>query len=105
MNVNNPQDIIGNSRLDPTNGNGKITINAVSPPTATDDLCCNGTGHFNGRLRVSVLNSDGDINADGCNAGFFYSQITTNDIVFNHNDNEYMRFIATDDELQLSKKY
>ena len=34
---------------------------------------------------------------------FFNSHITTNDIVFNHNDNAYMRFIATDDELQLSK--
>ena len=38
LNVNNPQDIIGNLRLDPTNGNSKLIINAVSPPTATDDL-------------------------------------------------------------------
>ena len=71
LNVKNPQGIIGNSRLDPTNGNGKIIINAVSPPTATDDFYCNGTGHFNGRLRVSLLNSDGDINADGCISVFF----------------------------------
>ena len=102
-NVNNPQDIIGNLRLDPTNGNSKLIINAVSPPTATDDFYCNGTGHFNGSLRVSVLTSDGDVNADGCNADTFNSHITTNDIVFNHNDVEYMRFNATDDEIQLSK--
>ena len=103
LNVNNPQDITGNLRLDPTNGNSKLIINAVSPPTATDDFYCNGTGHFNGSLRVSVLTSDGDVNADGCNADTFNSHITTNDIVFKHNDVEYMRFNATDDEIQLSK--
>ena len=103
LNVNNPQDITGNLRLDPTNGNSKLIINAVSPPTATDDFYCNGTGHFNGSLWVSVLTSDGDVNADGCNADTFNSHITTNDIVFKHNDVEYMRFNATDDEIQLSK--
>ena len=103
LNVNNPQDIIVNLRLDPTNGNSKLIINAVSPPTATDDFYCNGTGHFNGSLRVSVLTSDGDVNADGCNADTFNSHIIANDIIFKHNDIEYQRFNATDDEIQLSK--
>ena len=96
-------DILGNLRLDPTNGNSKIIINAVAPATASDDFYCNGNGHFNGTLRVSVLTSDGDINADGCNADTFNSHIITNDIIYNHNNVEYMRFNATDDELQLSK--
>ena len=61
-------------------------------------------GHFNGSLRVSVLTSDGDVNADGCNADTFNSHITTNDIVFKHNDVEYMRFNATDDTIDLSKE-
>ena len=104
LNVNNPQDITGNLRLDPTNGNSKIIINAVSPPNANDDSYCNGSGQFNGTLRVSVLTSDGDINADGCNADTFNSHITTNDIVFMHNDVEYMRFNATDDTIDLSKE-
>ena len=104
LNVNNPQDVIGNLRLDPTNGNSKLIINAVSPPTATDDFYCNGTGHFNSSLRVSVLTSDGDVNADGCNADTFNSHIVANDIIFKHNDVEYQRFNATDDEIQLSKK-
>ena len=103
LNVNNPQDILGNLRLDPTNGNSKIIINAVAPATASDDFYCNGNGQFNGSLKVSLLTSEGDLNADGCNADTFNSHITTNDIVFNHNDNEYMRFNATDDELRLSK--
>ena len=103
FNVNNPQDIIGSLRSDSTNGNSKLIINAVSPPQATDDFYCNGNGQFNGTLRVSILTSTGNVNRDGVNADVFNSNVITNDIVFNHNDNEYMRFSATDDELQLSK--
>ena len=103
LNVNNPQDIIGNLRLDPTNGNSKIILNATSPPNNNDDFYCNGSAHINGTLRVSLLTSDGDLNADGVNADVFNSNVITNDIIFNHNDVEYMRFNATDDEIQLSK--
>ena len=105
LNVNNnPQDITGNLRLDPTNGLSKIILNAVSPPNANDDFYCNGSGHFNGTLRVSLLISDGDLNADGCNADTFNSNIITNDIVFKHNDVEYMRFNVTNDTIDLSKE-
>ena len=79
-------------------------LNAVSPPNANDDFYCNGSAHINGTLRVSVLTSDGDITADGCNADVFNSNIITNDIVFNHNDVEYMRFKATNDTIDLSKE-
>ena len=103
LNVNNPQDILGNLRLDPTNGNSKIILNATSPPNNNDDFYCNGSAHINGTLRVSLLTSDGDLNADGVNADVFNSNVITNDIIFNHNDVEYMRFNATDDEIQLSK--
>ena len=104
LDVNNPQDIIGNLRLDSTNGNSKLIINAVAPATGTDDFYCNGSGHFNGSLRVSVLTSDGDVNADGCNADTFNSHIIANDIIFKHNDVEYQRFNQSDDSLNLSKK-
>ena len=102
LNVNNPQDITGNLRLDPTNGLSKIILNAVSPPNANDDFYCNGSAHINGTLRVSLLTSDGDLNADGVNADVFNSNVITNDIIFNHNDVEYMRFNVSDDEIQLS---
>ena len=103
LNVNIPQDIIGNLRLDPTNGNSKIILNATSPPNNNDDFYCNGSAHINGTLRVSLLTSDGDLNADGVNADVFNSNVITNDIIFNHNDVEYMRFNVSDDEIQLSK--
>ena len=103
LNVSNPQDITGNLRLDPTNGNSKIILNAVSPPNNNDDFYCNGSAHINGTLRVSVLTSDGDLNADGVNADVFNSNVIANDIVFNHNDVEYQRFSVSDDSLNLSK--
>ena len=102
LNLNNPQDIVGNLRLDPTNGNSKIILNAVSPPNATDDFYCNGNGQFNGSLRVSILTSTGDVNCDGVNADIFNSNVKTNDIIFNHNDNEYMRFNVDDNTIDLS---
>ena len=102
LNVNNPQDIIGNLRLDPTNGLSKIILNAVSPPNSNDDFYCNGSGHFNGTLRVSLLTSDGDVNCDGVNADVFNSNVITNDIVFKQNDIEYMRFNVDDNTIDLS---
>ena len=101
LNVNNPQDILGNLRLDPTNGNSKIILNATSPPNNNDDFYCNGSAHINGTLRVSLLTSDGDLNADGVNADVFNSNVITNDIIFNHNDVEYMRFQASDNTLRV----
>ena len=101
LDVNNPQDIIGNLRLDSTNGNSKLIINAVAPATGTDDFYCNGSGHFNGSLRVSVLTSDGDVNADGCNADTFNSHIIANDIIFKHNDVEYQRFNQSDNTVRV----
>ena len=102
LNVNNPQDITGNLRLDPNNGNSKLIINAVSPPNANDDFYCNGNGHINGTLRVSLLTSDGDVNCDGVNTDVFNSNVITNDIVFKHNDIEYMRFNVDDNTIDLS---
>ena len=101
LNVINPQDIIGNLRLDPTNGNSKIILNAVAPATASDDFYCNGNGQFNGSLRVSLLTSDGDVNCDGVNADTFNSNVITNDIIFKHNDNEYMRFQVSDNTVRV----
>ena len=102
LNVNNPQDITGNLRLDPTNGNSKIIINAVSAPQASDDFYCNGNGQLNGTLRVSILTSTGDVNAQGVNADTFNSNVIANDIIFEHNDIEYMRFNVDDNVIDLS---
>ena len=100
LNVNNPQDIIGNLRIDSTNGSGKIIINAVGAPN-DEDFYVNGDAYVNGTMRVSVLTSDGDVNAQGVNADTFNSNVITNDIVFNHNDNEYLRFQVSDNTVRV----
>ena len=71
------------------------------PPNASDDFYCNGNGHFNGTLRASVITSDGDVNCDGVNADTFNSNVITNDIIFNHNDTEYMRFQVSDNTVRV----
>ena len=55
-------------------------------------------------MRVSVLSSDGDVNAQGINVDTFNSNVITNDIIYKHNDVEYMRFNATSDTIDLSKE-
>ena len=102
LNVNNPQDILGNLRLDPTNGNSKIILNAVAPANANDDFYCNGNAHINGTLRASVLTSDGDVNASGCNTDTFNSFSSDKDTVFKNVDVEYMKYSRSDTSLNLS---
>ena len=92
LNVNNPQDITGNLRLDPTNGNSKIILNAIAPPNANDAFYCNGNAHINGTMRVSLLTSDGDVNCDGVNANTFNVNLANTKISFNDDTFEYMKY-------------
>ena len=92
LNVNNPLDIIGNLRLDPTNGNSKLKINAVGSGNESNDFFCNVNGHFHGTLRVSVLTSDGDTNADGVNINTFNVNSTNTKKSFNDDAFEYMKY-------------
>ena len=92
LNSNNPQDINGYLRLDPTNGKNKIISNAVSPPNANDDFYCNGNSHINGTMRVSILTSDGDVNCDGVNANTFNVNNANTKISFNDAEFEKMKY-------------
>ena len=51
---------------------------------------------------MSILTSDGDVNCNGVNTDVFNSNVITNDIIFKHNDIEYMRFNADDNTIDLS---
>lgn len=53
---------------------------------------CNVNGHFHGTLRVSVLTSDGDTNADGVNINTFNVNSTNTKISFNDDAFEYMKY-------------
>ena len=60
LNVNNPQDIIGTLRIDSTNGNGKLIINAVGAPNE-EDFYVNGLSNLGGTLKAQFLQASSNI--------------------------------------------
>ena len=91
LNVSNP-DVSGNLRIEPTSGGGKLIINATAPVNSSNSFYCNGTGQLQNSLRVAVLTSDGDVNAQGCNANTFNVFSADTKISFNDDAFEYMKY-------------
>ena len=60
LNVNNPQDIIGTLRIDSTNGNGKLIVNAVGAPN-DEDFYVNGLSNLGGTLKCQLLQASSNI--------------------------------------------
>ena len=60
MNVNNPQDIIGTLRIDSTNGNGKLIVNAVGAPN-DEDFYVNGLSNLGGTLKAQLIQASSNI--------------------------------------------
>ena len=60
LNVNNPQDIIGILRIDSTNGNGKLIVNAVGAPN-DEDFYVNGLSNLGGTLKCQLLQASSNI--------------------------------------------
>ena len=60
LNVSNPQDIIGSLRIDSTNGNGKLIVNAVGAPN-DEDFYVNGLSNLGGTLKAQVIQASSNI--------------------------------------------
>ena len=60
LNLNNPQDIIGLLRIDSTNGNGKLIVNAVGAPN-DEDFYVNGLSNLGGTLKCQLLQASSNI--------------------------------------------
>ena len=60
MNVNNPQDVLGTLRIDSTNGNGKLIVNAVGAPN-DEDFYVNGLSNLRGTLKCQLLQASSNI--------------------------------------------
>ena len=60
LNVSNPQDIIGTLRIDSTNGNGKLIVNAVGAPN-DEDFYVNGLSNLGGTLKAQVIQASSNI--------------------------------------------
>ena len=60
LNANNPQDIIGTLRIDSTNGNGKLIVNAVGAPN-DEDFYVNGLSNLGGTLKAQLIQASSNI--------------------------------------------
>ena len=60
LNFNNPQDITGTLRIDSTNGNGKLIVNAVGAPN-DEDFYVNGPSNLGGTLKAQVIQASSNI--------------------------------------------
>ena len=60
LNTNNPQDIIGTLRIDSTNGNGKLIVNAVGAPN-DEDFYVNGLSNLGGTLKAQLIQASSNI--------------------------------------------
>ena len=60
LNVNNPQDVLGTLRIDSTNGNGKLIVNAVGAPN-DEDFYVNGLSNLGGTLKAQVIQASSNI--------------------------------------------
>ena len=60
LNVNNPQDITGTLRIDSTNGNGQLNVNAVGAPN-DEDFYVNGLSNLGGTLKAQVIQASSNI--------------------------------------------
>ena len=60
LNANNPQDIIGTLRIDSTNGNGKLIVNAVGAPN-DEDFYVNGLSSLGGTLKAQLIQASSNI--------------------------------------------
>ena len=60
LNVSNPRDIIGTLRIDSTNGNGKLIVNAVGAPN-DEGFYVNGLSNLGGTLKCQLLQASSNI--------------------------------------------
>ena len=60
LNVSNPQDVLGTLRIDSTNGNGKLIVNAVGAPN-DEDFYVNGLSNLGGTLKCQLLQASSNI--------------------------------------------
>ena len=103
LNVNNPQDIIGNLRLDPTNGLSKIILNAVNAPN-DEDLYVNGSAYVNnGELRAQSMKCDNTLTFASIKGNFVSNNDSNTDLKFQINTNDFITLSTANDVIEVDK--
>ena len=102
LNVNNPQDITGNLRLDPTNGLSKIILNAVGVPN-DEDFYVNGNGFINGEMRASSMKCDNTLTFATIKGNFISNNDSNTDLKFQINSNDFITLSTANDVIEVDK--
>ena len=102
LNVNNPQDITGNLRLDPTNGLSKIILNAVGVPN-DEDFYVNGSAYINSEMRASSIKCDNDIQFASIKGNFISNNDANTDLKLQINTNDFITLSTTNDVIEVDK--
>ena len=103
LNVNNPQDILGNLRLDPTNGLSKIILNAVNAPN-DEDLYVNGSAYVNnGELRAQSMKCDNTLTFATIKGNFISNNDANTDLKFQINTNDFITLSTANDVIEVDK--
>ena len=89
LNVNNPQDIIGTIRIDSTNGNGKLIVNAVGAPN-DEDFYVNGLSNLGGTLKCQLLQASSNIETSQQIQSDTYNTNTNSNMVIQRNSIDYI---------------
>ena len=102
LNVNNPQDITGNLRLDPTNGLSKIILNAVGVPN-DEDFYVNGNGFINGEMRASSMKCDNTLTFATIKGNFISNNDSNTDLKIQINSNDFITLSTANDVIEVDK--
>ena len=102
LNVNNPQDVIGTLRLDPTNGLSKIILNAVGAPN-DEDFYVNGSAYINSEMRASSIKCDNDIQFATIKGNFISNNDANTDLKFQINTNDFITLSTANDVIEVDK--
>ena len=95
LNVNNPEDIIGNLRLGPTNGLSKK--NAVGAPN-DEDFYVNGTANIHSEMRASSMTCDNTLQFATSKGNFISNNDANTDFKFQINSNDFFT-LSTSNEI------
>ena len=89
LNVTNPQDIIGTLRIDSTNGNGKLIVNAVGAPN-DEDFYVNGLSNLGGTLKCQLLQASSNIETSQVIRSDTLNTYTNTDMKIQRNSIDYI---------------
>ena len=92
----------GNLRLDPTNGNSKIILNAVGVPN-DEDFYVNGSAYINSEMRASSIKCDNTLQFATIKGNFISNNDANTDLKLQINTNDFITLSTANDVIEVDK--